>query len=245
MPPAPGDCVILQSALDAMPAELAGEIRSIGLVVSCERLAGGYTLDYRGGELILETPGGEQLQASPGRIHNLDARQPFTRALAPTRGGLVIDATAGLGGDTLMLARLAARVIAIEAHPVVCALLLGTVHAARQQGYPGADNITVCCGDAVERLPALPMAEVIYLDPMFPPKKRRSALPPKPVRILRELVGDSSQSERLLVLARRLARRRVVVKRPLHAPPLAGDAVAVHVGKVVRYEVYLPAMETT
>ena len=44
----------------------------------------------------------------------------------------------------------------------------------------------------------------------------------------------------LLSVARQHALRRVVVKRPLHAPPLAADHVALHEGKVVRYEVYLP-----
>jgi len=231
--------------MEGMPGELAREIGRCQLPVADSAIVGQFILDYQNDTLILVTPTGEVLPALPGRIHRLAAKQPFTRAVAPARDGLVIDATAGLGGDSLMLAQIAARVIAIEEHPVVCALLHGVLDAARRQGYPGAESVTVHCGDAADLLPRLPPADVIYLDPMFPPKRRQSALPPKPVRILRQLVGEGTDAGRLLAIARWHAKRRIVVKRPLHAPPLADDAVAVHHGKVVRYEVYLPQGATS
>ena len=48
----------------------------------------------------------------------------------------------------------------------------------------------------------------------------------------------------LLALARARARRRVVVKRPLHAPTLAPDTSLVFKGRAVRFDVYLIAGES-
>ena len=81
--------------------------------------------------------------------------------------------------------------------------------------------------------------DVVYLDPMYPPKKK-SALVKKEMRICRMLVGEDEDAGELLEIARRVARRRVVVKRLRHAPPLKANAAAEYVGRTVRYDVYQP-----
>ena len=80
--------------------------------------------------------------------------------------------------------------------------------------------------------------DVVYLDPMFPLRKR-SALAKKEMRVLRRLVGDDEDAGELLEVARRAARRRVVVKRTPEAPPLAAAPTMSYRGKLVRYDVYL------
>ncbi|MCK5360915.1 MAG: class I SAM-dependent methyltransferase, partial [Gammaproteobacteria bacterium] len=125
------------------------------------------------------------------------------------------------------------------------ALLSSALRSARTSLLSLADKIEAHFGNAIDQIPQLPVADIIFMDPMFPPKRKRSALPPKSVRILRDLVGDDSDDEELLRVARCYAKRRVVVKRPLHAAPLAADHVALHEGKVVRYEVYLPTGKPT
>jgi 16S rRNA (guanine1516-N2)-methyltransferase len=75
---------------------------------------------------------------------------------------------------------------------------------------------------------------------MFPPKKRESALPRKEIQLIRALVGDDSGARVLLEAALRHARKRVVVKRPHHAPHLAGRPHHVIESKLLRYDVYLP-----
>ena len=134
----------------------------------------------------------------------------------------------------------ASRVQAIERNPVVFALLISALYKAKKIPLPDAKKIDTYFGDAISLIEKLPAADIVYLDPMFPDKRKRSALPPKSVRVLRELVGGDPDTERLLAVARRHAKKRVVVKRPLHSNPLADDHVALHEGKVVRYEVYLP-----
>lgn len=230
---------ILKSCLSTLPAELTSEIIANDFHV-CDEAPAGYYLSCANDALVLHTDQGETIQPLLSRPQRFSARQPLLRALAPARGGTIIDATAGLGEDSLKLAMVADRVYAIERNPVVFALLLSALLKAQSAGIPGAEKIEVRCGDAISLLAELPQADIIYMDPMFPAKRKRSALPPKSVRILRELVGDDIDDVKLLAAARRHAVKRVVVKRPLHAAPLAEDHVALHEGKVVRYEIYLP-----
>ncbi len=74
----------------------------------------------------------------------------------------------------------------------------------------------------------------LYLDPMFPPQKKKSSAVKKDMSILRSLLGTADMSnidtsaehhrmkeERdLLIAACNLARRSVVVKRPIGSLPL-------------------------
>ena len=85
--------------------------------------------------------------------------------------------------------------------------------------------------------------DVIYLDPMYP-EHGTNALPHKEMRWLRELVGEDTDADALLAPALLLARKRVVVKRPLKAPDLAGVAPHHrHRGRAVRFDVYLPSVD--
>ena len=231
---------VLESCLSSLPTELADALAILNLPICSEPPAEGYFLSCENGGLMLNTEEGEKVQPVLSKPVGFTGKQPLLRALAPARGGTIIDATAGLGGDSLKLAMIADRVIAIERNPVVFALLVSALHAARTSSVSVLDKIEAHFGDAIELIRQLPAVDVIFLDPMFPPKRKQSALPPKSVRILRNIVGDDMDNEKLLRVARQHATRRVVVKRPLHAPPLADDHVALHEGKVVRYEVYLP-----
>ena len=231
---------LLESCNDSLPAKLAETLSLLNLPICSTPPVEGYYLSCEDGSLVLITGDGEKVQPALSKPAGFTGKQPFLRALAPARGGTVIDATAGLGGDSLRLAMVAERVIAIERHPVVFALLASALHSARNSSVTVVDKIEAHFGDAIEVIRQLPAIDVIFMDPMFPAKRKRSALPPKSVRILRDIVGDDMDDEKLLCVARQHAARRVVVKRPLHAPPLADDYVALHAGKVVRYEVYLP-----
>ena len=231
---------LLERGLAALPAEVADAIAILNLPAASEPPVEGNYLCCENSCLVLNTVDGEKVQPVLSKPAKLSGKQPLLRALAPARGGTVIDATAGLAGDSLMLAMIADRVIAIERNPVVFALLVSALNAARSGSLSMAGKIEPHYGDAINLIPLLPAADVIFIDPMFPAKRKRSALPPKAVRVLRTIVGDDMDDAQLLSVARQYALRRVVVKRPLHAPPLASDHVALHEGKVVRYEVYLP-----
>jgi len=84
--------------------------------------------------------------------------------------------------------------------------------------------------------------DVVYLDPMFPPKKK-SALVKVEMRILRRLIGDDPDAGELFALARAVARQRVVVKRHRLADPLAPNPSHSHSDKTTRYDVYLRSLK--
>jgi 16S rRNA (guanine1516-N2)-methyltransferase len=83
-----------------------------------------------------------------------------------------------------------------------------------------------------------PRPQVVYLDPMFP-HKQKSALVKKEMRVFQSLVGPDLDADGLLEPARQLATKRVVVKRPDYAPPLADVATTNAVTtKGHRFDIY-------
>ncbi|HSV29081.1 MAG TPA: class I SAM-dependent methyltransferase [Candidatus Omnitrophota bacterium] len=154
----------------------------------------------------------------------------------------VVDATAGLGRDSFLLASMGARVTMIERSAEVHALLRDALERARAAGPDHAaivDRMTLLHGDARQLLPGL-APEVVLVDPMHPPRKN-SALVKKEMRVLRELVGADPDSFELMQAALACARKRVVLKWPLRADPMAGLPRPSHqiVGKTTRYDVFM------
>ena len=73
---------------------------------------------------------------------------------------------------------------------------------------------------------------------MFP-HKQKSALVKKEMRVFQSLVGPDLDADGLLEPARQLATKRVVVKRPDYAPPLADVATTNAVTtKGHRFDIY-------
>jgi len=159
------------------------------------------------------------------------------------RSVTVVDATAGLGRDAFVLASLGATVTAVERSVVVAALLEdGLIRAARQPDLgtiiPARFRLVV--EDARTVLGSLGMAQlpdVVYLDPMFPVRKK-SALVKKEMQLFQALIGEEEDTEDLFEAACRTAKDRVVVKRPVHAPPLVSQPGMTYRGKTVRWDVY-------
>lgn len=85
----------------------------------------------------------------------------------------------------------------------------------------------------------VPVPDVVYLDPMFP-KRTKQALTKIEMRVIRDIVGEDEDAAEVLLLAKRVAALRVVVKRPRLAPPLADlPPNFVVEGSRNRYDVYL------
>jgi len=177
---------------------------------------------------------------------NLSRRQPLARALG-RKAQTVVDATAGYCQDALLFALMGYRTTAIERSPVVMALARdGLRRLTARSGIALDKRLRLIEGDGRALLPSItPPPEVIYLDPMFPPKRKKSAAVKKEMRLLRELVGDDTDAPELLEISRGIARDRVVVKRPDDALPLAPDPDMSLMGKLVRYDVYLVKNQIT
>ncbi len=168
------------------------------------------------------------------RAVGLRGNQPLT----------VIDATAGLGRDAFVLACLGAQVHLIERSPAVAALLRDALERAGQDPAlaAAAARMRLHHGDALELLPRLAVdsgAQAIYLDPMYPEDGTKGQVK-KDMQLLRSLLGPQDDVEPLLGLALNCPVRRVVVKRPRRAAPLAGHRPSHSIaGRSTRFDVYV------
>lgn len=82
---------------------------------------------------------------------------------------------------------------------------------------------------------------MVYLDPMFPERRRRAATNKK-LQLFQRLERPCEDEEALMHAALAAHPRKLVVKRPLKGPHLAGLKPSSSLaGKVVRYDVYVPA----
>ncbi|WP_309044774.1 class I SAM-dependent methyltransferase [Marinobacter sediminicola] len=184
------------------------------------------------------------------REHGGGSGQLVARAvgLQKAKAGLhVLDATAGLGQDAFVLASLGCRVSLFERNPVIHALLAdGLARAALNMDCaPIIARMTLKAGSSIDWLTSAEeasetpdVADVIYLDPMFP-HRDKSALVKKEMQVFRTVVGDDDDSEALLNAALATATYRVVVKRPRKAPAIPGPEPSTRVeGKSSRYDIY-------
>jgi 16S rRNA (guanine1516-N2)-methyltransferase len=168
-------------------------------------------------------------------------RQLLARAvgLHKDRDLAVLDATAGLGRDGFTLAALGARVTLAERHPTVAALLEDARERALRDpdAAEAAGRTEIVQADARKLIGPPARFDVVYLDPMYP-ERGKAALAKKELQLLRELTGGDADADGLLEAAN--ARRRVVVKRPRSAPPLAGRPPSLALsGSQARFDVYL------
>ena len=176
-------------------------------------------------------------------------KQLIARAVG-LKGGLtprIVDFTAGFGRDAFILASLGCRVHMVERHPLVAELLSDGLKRARQDQKIGswvAERISMVKTDSLSSDLILPFEpDVVYLDPMFPPRQK-SALVKKDMRLLQSLIGKEADSGELLSLALTRAASRVVVKRPLYAEPLGGKTPDTQIKtKLNRFDIYLKIKE--
>lgn len=167
---------------------------------------------------------GQGVQARPFLVLTRGlTSHPLTKILNKVDGP-VVDATAGLGTDGGIAAALGKNVLFIERNEIVYALLKDAIDRAfGEEEKILSGRMTLLHDDACSILRKLPEGwespGAVLLDPMFPPRRKQSALPQKPMQRLRELCGydDSDVIESLLKAAAESSARRVVLKRPPEA----------------------------
>ncbi|GAA0371214.1 class I SAM-dependent methyltransferase [Bowmanella denitrificans] len=156
----------------------------------------------------------------------------------------VLDATAGLGRDAFILASLGCQVTMLERVNAVAALLDDGLRRAAQDPELGQwlpDRLRLLPASALDKLHSWEGTppDVVYLDPMFPHRKK-SALVKKEMRLFQLLLGPDLDADTLLTPALQLAQKRVVVKRPSGAPYLNNHKPQLEMqGKANRFDIYL------
>lgn len=155
----------------------------------------------------------------------------------------VVDATAGLGEDSLLLAAAGFSVTMFEKDPVIASLLRDALERASNE--PQLTKVVLRMrlveGDSVVGLRELGFApDVVFLDPMFP-ERTKSAAVKKKFQLLHLLERPCDNERELLEAALAARPRKVVVKRPPKGPALEGARPSHSLaGKAVRYDVIVP-----
>ncbi len=180
------------------------------------------------------------------REHGGGRQQSIARAVGikPHTQLDILDVTAGLGQDAFVLASLGCKVRLLERSPLIAALLGNALQ--RATAHPDtrliAEHMTLIAQDAISYLSESEKSQapdVIYVDPMYP-HRSKSALVKKSMRLLRGIVGNDEDSERVLEAALKFAQKRVVVKRPKGAPTLGQRAPSHRIeDQGTRFDVYM------
>ena len=173
-------------------------------------------------------------------------KQTLARAVGikPGFNPNILDLTAGLGKDAFVLASLGCHVTLVERKPAIYLLLQNGIERARHDDNIAAiaNNMSPHFADATDYLKHWQdrvKTDVIYLDPMYP-ARGKSALVKKEMRYFHDIAGKDEDATALLKVAMHYQPRRIVVKRPLSAAPVAGIKPDTMItSKNTRYDIYL------
>ena len=243
--------VFYQGQGDIIPFQQLAERLGVPLHQSFSDTQEDFFLTWRDGCLkLLDTEllkkGGLAVDIEPRNGEQRSWPAPKDGALAQALGRktrTVVDATTGWGQDSLHIFRMGYELLCIERSPVMAELLIDGFARLAQQDWMLRLNLEpprLLQGNAIELLANLEaQPDCIYLDPMFPPKRKKSALAKKSMMVLRDLLGDDQDKEQLFETALNAAGKRVVVKSPDYAEPLGGKPGQSFQGKLLRYDVYL------
>ncbi|WP_296048024.1 class I SAM-dependent methyltransferase [uncultured Alteromonas sp.] len=182
-------------------------------------------------------------QSQYRRQHGGGSKEPIAKAVGikASQSITVLDATPGLGRDAFVLAALGAHVIMIERSPVAYLLLADGLRRLARQEPELAKQFVLYHANSCDYMHQLAPASVdaVYLDPMFPHRKK-SALVKKEMRLFQVMLGADEDADLLLPAALHAAAKRVVVKRPNSAPLLAEQKPSMAISsKKHRFDVYI------
>ncbi len=243
--------VLYQGHGDSLPFQELAQRLSVPLYHSINNDSEeSFFLTWRDGCLKLLD---KELLKKGGLVVDIEPRNGEQRSWpAPKDGALahalgrktrtVVDATTGWGQDSLHIFRMGYELLCMERSPVMAELLLDGFKRLVELEWMQRLNLQsprLLIGNAIDLLATLEaQPDCIYLDPMFPPKRKKSALPKKAMMVLRDLLGDDQDKEQLFASALMAAGKRVVVKSPDYAEPLGGKPDESFHGKLLRYDVY-------
>lgn len=152
---------------------------------------------------------------------------------------VAIDATAGLGEDSILLAAAGFRVKMFERDAIIAELLLDAMERARAvpELAPVIARMELVQGDSIEAMEHCDFRpDIIYLDPMFP-ARTKSGLIKKKFQLLQQLESPCEEGERLVKAAQAAKPGKIIIKRPLKGEFLAGIKPNHSIsGKAIRYD---------
>ena len=154
----------------------------------------------------------------------------------------IVDATAGLGYDSFILASLGAKITLIERSEKMYDILQNGINEGILFGgeiQRIINRMELLFGDSKDILPKL-SPEVIMIDTMYKDRKK-TALVKNNMRLVRDIVGPDPDYIELLEVALNCAKNRVVLKQPRYADPIKEIGKCSHqiLGKTIRYDIFM------
>ncbi|MBQ3122827.1 MAG: class I SAM-dependent methyltransferase [Firmicutes bacterium] len=160
-----------------------------------------------------------------------------------------IDATAGLGEDSFILAAAGFNVTMYEKNPVIYELLADTIDRALSEPELSeiVSRMNAVNGDSIEAMhrlgdaldkgdPEAKSPDIVLLDPMFP-ERQKSALVKKKLQVIQSLEEPCNDEKALMLAAIRTRPKKLIIKRPPKGPYLAGIKPDFsNGGKAVRFD---------
>ena len=150
-----------------------------------------------------------------------------------------VDATAGLGEDSLLLAAAGFHVLMFEKDPVIAALLEDAMNRAREMPELTAavSRMELFKEDSISAMRTQDLhPDVILLDPMFP-QRQKSALVGKKFQLIHILEKPCEDENDLLDAAISAHPRKIIIKRPVKGAFLGGRKPDYSItGKAIRYD---------
>ncbi len=139
---------------------------------------------------------------------------------------VAVDATAGLGEDSMLLASAGFTVHMYERNHDIAALLKDAVSRALDSEHEvirnAAARMVLHCEDSISAMRNLAFSpDLILLDPMFP-IRQKSGLIKKKFQLLQQLESPAEDETALLDAALSARPLRIIIKRPAKGPYLAG-----------------------
>lgn len=172
-------------------------------------------------------------------------RDPLIRALGLAKNAnvTILDATAGTGQDSFLMAACGANIILFEKEIQIYTLLADALQRAKSDSTVGTivNRMYLLQQDMLSCPQLDTTIDIVYLDPMFPAKKKK-ALPKKKMQLFQELFSsatfpsDASYWEAAL----HYEPKRIVVKRPRTGSCLINTVNPTYqiFGKSHRFDVY-------
>ena len=152
----------------------------------------------------------------------------------------IFDATAGLLQDSLVFLSLGHRVVACEQSKILYSLLTDACERARSK-IKTLKNLTLINGEASEVFKTFADFTVIYLDPMYPDKKK-SALRSGSISIIKEILlleNIKDQGNHLFNFFKKTRSRKIILKRPIKSEKLCNNINYQVSGKSTRFDIYI------
>ena len=152
----------------------------------------------------------------------------------------ILDATAGLLGDSMIMLALGHSVTAYEQSKILYTMLNNELNQLSETDS-NLLNFQLINSNVCETKFSQESFDIIYFDPMYPEDRassaRRSDL--KKINSILEIEGLASEPESTFTYLRNIPSTKLIVKRPLKADAFEGSINYQITGKSVRFDIYL------